>query len=312
MKSQINTILIPTDFSEPSESALKVGLSIARRQKSDVILLHVLDQFAYMPPAEVFLPGFPLKKDIESTMKKKLEDISVKIQKETGIKIIGKILDGIPSVGICQFAFDEKISLIVMGTHGTSGLREFFVGSEAFRVVKNATCPVLTVPGNWDKPEFNKVLFPIRLKPGAIDKYFYARPIIEKNNSEIVLLGLSDKGKPNDLKEVTSLMDKLKLQLHYDNVIFKPLLIPCDDFPSKAIEIAKEQEVDLIILTANLDYDFKAYFIGPFAQQVINHSKLPVLNIKPPIDTSEQFKYIELAAKWGGGIKFAEFGGQSH
>ncbi|NJO91878.1 MAG: universal stress protein [Chloroflexia bacterium] len=58
--------------------------------------------------------------------KKKLEDISVKIQKETGIKIIGKILDGIPSVGICQFAFDEKISLIVMGTHGTSGLREFF------------------------------------------------------------------------------------------------------------------------------------------------------------------------------------------
>jgi len=312
MQSQINTILIPTDFSEFSESALKVGLAIAKRQEADVILLHVLDQFAYMPPAEVFLPNFPIKKDIESTIQKKLEDMSVKIQRETGIKITGRILDGIPSNGICQLTYDEKISLIVMGTHGTSGLREFFIGSEAFRVVKNVTCPVLTVPGNWDKTEFKKVLFPIRLKPGAIDKYFYARPIIEKNNSEIVLLGLSDKGKPRDLKEITSLMDKLKLQLHYDNILFKPILIPCDDFPSKAIEIANEQEVDLIILTANLDYDFKSYFIGPFAQQLINHSKLPVLNIKPPVNKAEKFKYLELAAKWGETLKFSEFGGQSH
>jgi len=45
--------------------------------------------------------------------------------------------------------------------------------------------------------------------------------------------------------------------------------------------MAKQYEADLIILTANLDHDFKAYFIGPFVQQVVNHSRLPVLGIKP-------------------------------
>jgi nucleotide-binding universal stress UspA family protein len=170
-----------------------------------------------------------------------------------------------------------------MGTHGVSGLREFFIGSEVFRVVKNATCPVLTIPGNWGKTDFGKVLFPVRLNPGTLDTYFYARPIIEKNNSELYVLGLYEREKDIDNKEISISIDKLKDQLNNDNVIFRTGITQSKDLPAKILNLAKDYEADLIVLTANLDHNFKAFFVGPFVQQVVNHSRLPVLSIKPKL-----------------------------
>ncbi len=280
MKTQIESILIATDFSELSESALKIGAAIAKRQNAKITLLHVLDRFSFLQPTEVFLPEVQLVPDLKLTIEEKLKDLAERIQLETGIKTTGKVLIGAPSDTICRLAFTENISLIVMGTHGSSGLREFFIGSEAFRVVKNATCPVLTVPGNWEKTDFEKILFPIRLVPDALDKYFFTRPIIEKNNSELILLGLTEKEKPGKLPEIALLMDQIKYQLHIDNVVFQSLLSPCENFASKVIELSNEKDTDLIILSSNIDYDLKAFFLGPFVQQIVNHSKRPVLSIK--------------------------------
>jgi nucleotide-binding universal stress UspA family protein len=139
MKTQINSILIPTDFSVLSESALKVGIAIAKRQNAEVTLLHVVDLLPNLLPTQVLLTD-PL--EVLSRMEEKLKELSEKIQKDTGVKAIVKALKGTPSDSICKFAYEENMSLIVMGTHGVSGLREFFIGSEAYRVVKNATCPV--------------------------------------------------------------------------------------------------------------------------------------------------------------------------
>ena len=278
MKTQINSILIPTDFSVLSESAIKVGIAIAKRQNAQVTLLHVVDLLPYLLPTEVLLSS---SKEVLSRKEEELKELSEKIQKDKGVKAVVKVLEGTPSDIICKLAYEENISLIVMGTHGVSGLREFFIGSEAFRVLKNATCPVLTIPGDWQKTDFEKVLFPVRLKPGTLDTYFYARPIVEKNNSELFLLGLYDQNKDMVEEEILMSINKVKQQLDNDKVVFKSEISQSKDFPAKIIEMAKQYEADLIILTANLDHDFKAYFIGPFVQQVVNHSRLPVLGIKP-------------------------------
>jgi nucleotide-binding universal stress UspA family protein len=278
MKTQINSILIPTDFSVLSESAIKVGIAIAKRQNAQVTLLHAVDLLPYLLPTEVLLSS---SKEVLSRKEEELKELSENIQKDTGVKAVVKVLEGTPSDIICKLAYEENISLIVMGTHGVSGLREFFIGSEAFRVLKNATCPVLTIPGDWQKTDFEKVLFPVRLKPGTLDTYFYARPIVEKNNSELFLLGLYDQKKDMVEEEISMSINKVKQQLDNDKVVFKSEISQSKDYPAKIIEMAKLYEADLIILTANLDHDFKAYFVGPFVQQVVNHSRLPVLSIKP-------------------------------
>ena len=279
MKTQINSILIPTDFSELSESAIKVGIAIAKRQNAEVTLLHIVDVLPVLLPTQVLLSD---PQEVLSRMEEKLEEISERIRKESGVKAVVKALEGTPADRICKFAYEENISLIVMGTHGVSGLREFFIGSEAFKVVKNATCPVLTIPGNWQKTDFEKVLFPVRLNPGTfLDTYFYARPIIEKNNSELFILGLYEREKDIDNKEISISINKLKVQLNNDNVLFKSGITQSNDLPVKILSIAKDYKADLIILTANLDHNFKAFFVGPFVQQVVNHSQFPVLSIKP-------------------------------
>ncbi len=311
MKSQIKSILIPTDFSELSENALNVGISIAQRQNAEITLLHVVDRFAYLQPTEVFLPDITLTPDIILWMENRLKEFSDQLLIDSGIKVTGKVLAGHPSERICWFANTENISLIVMGTHGISGLREFFIGSEAYSVVKNAPCPVLTIPGNWEKTDFEKVLFPIRLIPNAIDKYFYARPIIEKNDSELFLLGLSEMENQGDIKELTLIIDRLKIQLRNDNVKFQTGYCPFKDFPDIVIKTAKEAGIDLLVLTANFENDLKSFFIGPFVQQVINRSQLPVLSIKPSFNKTEPYSALKLAENWGKSIKFTRNGYQA-
>jgi len=147
--------------------------------------------------------------------------------------------------------------------------------------IKNSTCPVLTIPGKWPKTDFKKVLLPVILNPGNLETYLYSRPIIEKNKSELFLLGLYEQEKDLVDHEISTLIDKMKLQLANSNVVFKSEMSHSKDFPAKILNAAKEYDVDLIILSANLDYDFKAYFIGPLVQQIVNHCRLPVLSIKP-------------------------------
>jgi nucleotide-binding universal stress UspA family protein len=306
MKTQIKSILIPTDFSDLSESALKVGIAIAKRQTAEITLLHVIDRLAYLPPTEVFLPDVQITTDFKLTMEEKLKALAEKIQKETGIKISVKVLIGTPSDSICQFAFSENISLIVMGTHGTSGLREFFIGSEAFRVVKNAICPVLTIPGNWKKTEFKNILFPVRLLLGSFDKYFFARPIIEKNDSNLVILGLADKKKPDQVEEVAQLLDEIKYQLDIDYTKFSTVILSSDNFPAEVVKMADKFDSDLIIVTTNLDHDIKTYFVGPFVQQIVNHSMRPVLSIKPIYLQADGTDFEKLVEIWGMRVDFSD------
>ena len=305
MKSQIKSILIPTDFSESSENALAVGISVAKRQKADLILLHVIERIAYLQPTEVFLPNIKLMPDINYMVEYRLQEFSENIMKKTGIKVRSKVLNGQPFEQICGLAYEEDISLIIIGTHGTSGLRGLFMGSEAYRIVKNASCPVLTVPGKWNKKDFKKALFPIRLIPGALDKYLYARPIIEKNNSELFLLGLTDMKNTRNTKELLLLVENLKKQLHNDNITYQTSYCPGEDFPAELIKTAKEVDIDLIILTANIDPDWKTFLIGPFVQQVINHAQVPVLCIKPSNVPNEKGSSFKLLENWGRSINLS-------
>ncbi len=281
MKSKISKIVIATDFSPLSESAFKAGIAIAFRQKAEVKLLHVIDSFDYIEQLQKLHPYFGIDPVHFQSIGRYLDMLAAKIHENTGLKVSSKVLEGLPAEKICAYASQQKASLLVMGTHGISGARELFMGSDAFRIIKNCACPVLTVPGNWEKTSFGKVLFPVQLKPGTFEKYFYARPIIEKNNSDIFILGLSERSKPGEFKELAALVDKLKLQMHNDRVNFRSAFCPCTDFPEKVVETAGEVSADLAVIAVNLNNDFSSESAGSFEQRLLNHLNIPILSIKP-------------------------------
>jgi nucleotide-binding universal stress UspA family protein len=110
---------------------------------------------------------------------------------------------------------------------------------------------------------------------------------------------------PVNSKEIILLMNGLKRKLHNDNVKFQTGYSQSENFPSEVIKTAEYFDIDLIVLTANLDFDWKAFFLGPFVQQVLNHSRIPVLSIKPSFDQPEEGSSLSLPENWGRSLKFS-------
>jgi len=308
---KIKNVLMPTDFSELSACAFKVAVALCKRQNAKLTILHVVDSMYYMTAIDANEALYPslgtAESDYVKSYRQNMEGTVKELTSKYGIQVKAIVEMGNPADTICRVASRDNFDLIVMGTHGASGLREFFMGSNAFSVVKHASCPVLTIPGNWNRTEFKKVVFPIRLLPGAIEKYDYARPIIEKNKSSLLIVGLAERENSQSIHDLADMVNQFKLQLNDDKVDFLSVLYHSKKFPEKVMDESEDFDADLIVITANLDYDLKAFFIGPFAQQIVNHSQRPVLSIRKTINESANEIYLKVSfANWQG--QYMQFG----
>jgi nucleotide-binding universal stress UspA family protein len=143
-------ILVPTDFSETSKSAVKEGVDLARRFKAGLILLYVGDRVVTEVATE-----FPLG----------LEESLLDAERERLLKILTPaeeaelhpefvICAGRPAQEIVRCAKEREADLIVMGTHGRGGVNRMLLGSVAERVIRTASCPVLIIRGAASAGEY--------------------------------------------------------------------------------------------------------------------------------------------------------------
>ncbi len=139
-------LLVPTDFSEDSEQAARYAVELAKRFQAEIHCIHVVDIPAdllstsayYMTgPSEAFLDQIreESKKNLEAFAEKNLE----------GTQVRTAFLEGSPFVEIIRYARNQEIDLVVIATHGRTGLRHVLFGSVAEKVVRKAPCPVLLV-----------------------------------------------------------------------------------------------------------------------------------------------------------------------
>jgi len=142
---EIKRILFPTDFSEGSSNALQYAIDMTKRYGAKLYLIHVIYDIAkatgwYVPHTSMD----EMYKDIEKGAEKELGRYG--LEELRGLKGIEKsVLKGVPHDVIVKFANDNKIDLIVMGTHGRKGVGRLLFGSTASQVVRYSPCPVLTV-----------------------------------------------------------------------------------------------------------------------------------------------------------------------
>jgi universal stress protein A len=139
-------ILVPMDFSPPSDAALEYARSVAARYGSSLHLLHVAeDPYRAFYSAEVFVPEIEgLREEILSDTDKRLKD-RMRPSDVTELHATAQSIIGTPAGSIVEYAARHDIDLIVMGTHGRGGMAHLLMGSVAERVVRTAPCPVLTV-----------------------------------------------------------------------------------------------------------------------------------------------------------------------
>jgi len=147
----IHTILVPTDFSPRSESALRLASAIARDYGARLILLHVLETYpAFYGDGAMVLP--PLAEDSEQA-----RSLLDKLPVPAHILAERQVREGDAAIQILEAIGEFHADLIVMGTHGRTGLGRLLVGSVAENVMRKATCPVLTVRTPGPEAEATKV-----------------------------------------------------------------------------------------------------------------------------------------------------------
>jgi nucleotide-binding universal stress UspA family protein len=141
----LHRILVPTDFSKHSENALAYASAFAEKFNAELYLLHVVQDLAlFVPEAVSAAPVAPPVEQLTSAVREALDRIIDKHQLSR-FTVHAEVREGSPFYEIIRFARETDIDLIIMGTHGHSGLVHVLLGSVAEKVVRKAPCPVLTV-----------------------------------------------------------------------------------------------------------------------------------------------------------------------
>jgi universal stress protein A len=143
----LRKILCPTDFSEPSYSALRAAKELALSFGAELILLHVIEPLPPYPDpgAAQALDLVQYMKEMKASSEKTLHEVAAE---RVGEEIPTRILtsSGNPAEEITRVGADEHVDLVVIATHGLTGWRHLVFGSVAEKVVRHCACPVLTVP----------------------------------------------------------------------------------------------------------------------------------------------------------------------
>jgi universal stress protein A len=142
---KIRKILVPTDFSAHSREAQAWAVELARHYDASLTLAHVYQPISYALPEGYVLPSANLLADLEVNLGKALDDAKRQLETNPGLRVDTVLVQGVPFAEIVRLAREGSFDLIVLSTHGRTGLRHALLGSVAEKVVRKAPCPVLTV-----------------------------------------------------------------------------------------------------------------------------------------------------------------------
>jgi len=284
---KIKKILVPIDFSDTSLKALDYAADMVKRSGASITLIHnTASMIVNISPGEYYAPQvYNLaghEKEVREKAKKHLEKIAKKLEREFGIKITAATTSGWVREQILQTADKIKADLIIMGTHGVKGFREFLVGSNTFRVVNESKCPVLSVQHYSKNTQFKNILLPFRDKPHSREKVDFGIRIAELYEAKLHILGIDTAQSKLSYKKILLEAEQIK-QIAEKREITSNIKIFSKGYTSDLIlSQAKKIKADLIIIMSDLDRSrISQLIMGPICQQIVNHSPIPVLSIPP-------------------------------
>jgi nucleotide-binding universal stress UspA family protein len=147
----ISKILCPIDFSRHSQIALEHAESIAAKFGAELIVAHIVEPVLY-PVAYGLPPVAPVNYE-ENAKESAVKALAPLVEALNGRGVVARALvdSGTASMRICDIAGEEQVSMVVLATHGYTGIRHVLLGSTAERVVRKSPCPVLTVKATDDE-----------------------------------------------------------------------------------------------------------------------------------------------------------------
>lgn len=297
----IRQILATTDFSDESRAGVRYAVALAEKLNAAVALLHVFEpplRFAGMEAMALNREDFEVGKLVPVLLKKLAESES-----RGDLRLTSSVRTGKPFHEITTAARESAADLVVIATHGYTGVDHVMLGSTAERVVRHAPCPVLTVPVRITPertdaaPPFKlrKILVPIDFSIISLDALSWASFLAEQFGAELILLHVSEKFPDIDYLLVDEVFKDMSLPLaklaeadlkwlaetRSQSTGVNMSAVVRDGRPFKEIcHVAETLSVDLIVLTTHGHTGLKRFWLGSTAERVVRRAHCPVLSVR--------------------------------
>lgn len=269
-------VIVPVDFSEQSKFAIKVAASLAKKHDAEILALHMLElnqaiitsSEGFHPEQTVFLIKLAEKRFREFLDLPCLEGIKV-----TPIIKHFKVFSEVNEV-----AEENGADLIVMGSHGTDGLKEIFVGSNAEKVVRTADVPVLVIKEEHKDFKVERFVFACDFQEESLAAFQKAKKFAEMLTAELELVYINTPGDDflshkDAYKRINHFLSKANLGRQVE--IYNDYSVE-----SGVLNYSETINADIIGIPTHGRKGLSHFFMGSLGEDVANHSKIPVVTFK--------------------------------
>jgi nucleotide-binding universal stress UspA family protein len=274
-------ILVPTDFSKPSQWALQTAINFARKSKAEIILLHVVEQptkesfnvegeFASLDDWEDKI--FTLKL-IQRNRAQLLEQAN-EVEK-AGVPVRQELRMGNPYHGMKTIIAEHTVDLVVMGTSDRSKMEEMLVGSNTEKIIRSAACPVLTVHHGPSTMEFKNIVYATSMSANEKSFSEVIRMIQEMFDATVHFVRINTPLNFQSDAKVKIVMEDFVRRTRLKNYTVNSY----NDFSEEAgiLHFAQSINADLIGMATHGRTGFAHVLAGSIAEDVATHAQRPVL-----------------------------------
>lgn len=271
----MNKILVAIDFSKTSLNALDYAIGFARKAGSEILMVWVDNTTG---EEVMYEEGYT--NEIRNEKIEQFKELKEKYKDSFKGKLDYKTRRGKVYIEIANLANTAKADLVIAGTHGVSGFEEFWIGSNAYRIVTHAPCPVISLRNSYLSRDIKTIVLPIDSSQETRQKVPVTAEIASMFKANVRILSLYSTG----LKTVQKRVDNYAMQAmqYFDErkVKYKVEAKSSDNITKTTIDFAESVNADLIAIMTEQETTTANLFLGPYAQQMVNHSSIPILSIR--------------------------------
>jgi len=270
-------ILVAVDFSECSINALEHAITIAHKADAGIEMMFVVKPDS---SKDLFTEG---AQTLSAMVKDKFDELIEKYQPKLGKnKLSYLIKQGKVYHEIVEEADKKDVFLVIAGTHGSSGFEEFWMGSNANRIVSALRKPVITIRGGVSiKRDLEKVILPLDSTPETRQKVPFTAYMAKIFNAEVHILRVYTSNVAAVIRKIDSYSEQVVKHLEEENIHYVLESVHADNLTDATIEYALKVNANLISIMTEQEITTRNLLLGPYAQQMVNHSPIPVLSMHP-------------------------------
>jgi len=290
---KLKKILVPVDFSDFSDNAVEFALLMAEKFDAEVMLLHTVLLFEQDLNEKEHLEAYETliqQKENERTKKMKAH---YKRGEKRGVTVDSVLLRGVAAAdSILDYLSDNDYDLVVMGTHGHTGIVKFFAGSTTEKVVRFSPIPVITVHKDYKRQKIEEVLVPIDFSEYSHIAIEQGKAIAKEFNAKIFFMHVVEQDAHPEFYSITSepiLEANPQLKGHIINSLKKYSGMSEDEahfvvgegkVHNEIIKHSEKNEVDLIVMPTVGQSDLEHIIIGSTTERVVRVATCPVMTVR--------------------------------